>query len=177
MSLSAKSVANLECLRVIIQSNSSDPVFLEARAEAFLEAYRSEVIETMTEEFLSVNITALIENLLEPPKNIDKESMLMWNEISAASYEFSRCVKLAERLTSVSVADVKLFFDKYLRFGSTHRTKFTSQFFGKDADLSVKRDVPSSLRVVYIENIREFKRSMPLQANKSYLSEALSVGI
>ena len=72
VSLSGKSVAQLECLRIIIQSNSSDPVFLEGRAEAFLESYRNDVIETMTEEFLAVNVAAVIENLLEPPKNIDK---------------------------------------------------------------------------------------------------------
>ena len=62
----------MECLRIIIQSNSSDPVFLEGRAEAFLESYRTEVIESMTDEFLAVNVAAVIENLLEPPKNIDK---------------------------------------------------------------------------------------------------------
>lgn len=76
MSLSGKSVAQLECLRIIIQSNSSDPVFLEGRAEAFLESYRNDVIETMTEEFLAVNVAAVIENLLEPPKNIDKVLLL-----------------------------------------------------------------------------------------------------
>lgn len=65
-------MSQLECLRIIIQSNSSDPVFLEGRAEAFIESYRAEVIEVMTEEFLSVNIAAVVENLLEPPKNIDK---------------------------------------------------------------------------------------------------------
>ena len=72
VSLSGKSVAQLECLRIIIQSNSSDPVFLEGRAEAFLESYRNDVIETMTEDFLALNVAAVIENLLEPPKNIDK---------------------------------------------------------------------------------------------------------
>ena len=70
--MSGKSVSQLECLRIIIQSNSSDPVFLEGRAEAFLESYRTEVIASMTDEFLAVNVAAVIENLLEPPKNIDK---------------------------------------------------------------------------------------------------------
>lgn len=174
MSLSGKSVAQFECLRVIIQSNSSDPVFLEARAEAFLEIYRKEIIETMTDEFLAVNVTAVIENLLEPPKNIDKESKLMWNEISSACYDFSRNMKLAERLTSITVSDVKCFFDKYIRFGSPHRVKFTSQYFGKDADVSAQRATVEGLKVVYIDDPRDFKRDMALRACKSYLEHALT---
>lgn len=78
VSLSGKSVAQMECLRIIIQSNSSDPVYLEGRAEAFLEQYRNEVIEVMTEEFLAVNVKAVIENLLEPPKNMDK---VTWHDL------------------------------------------------------------------------------------------------
>lgn len=97
----------------------------------------------------------------------------MWNEISPAAYEFSRSVKLAERLMSVTVADIKAFFDKYIRVGSPRRVKFTSQFFGKDADISVKKDVIDGLKVVYIDDAVRFKRNVALRANRSYLEVAL----
>ena len=78
VSLSSKVVSHIECMRIIIQSNRADPVFLEARAEAFLQKYRAEELETMTNEFLAANVTAVIENLLEPPKNLDKVYLAMF---------------------------------------------------------------------------------------------------
>ena len=99
--------------------------------------------------------------------------MVMWNEISPASYEFSRNVKLAERLMTVTVADIKVFFDRYIRIGSPRRVKFTSQFFGKDADISAKKDALEGHKVVYIDDAVQFKRNIPLRANRSYLEVAL----
>jgi hypothetical protein len=106
---------------------------------------------------------------------MNQESMVMWSEISSASYDFSRSTKLAERLTTITVNDVKAFFDKYIKFGSPHRVKFCSQFFGKDTDLSVKKEVTDgAASIVYIDDPVAFKRGMSLRANRSYLETALA---
>ena len=74
--VSTKCLGRIEVLRFIVQSNHKDPDYLNSRIEDFLKTYRSEVIETMTEEFLAQNLSAVIENLLEPPKNIFKVSSI-----------------------------------------------------------------------------------------------------
>jgi insulysin len=72
VNVSTRAVGEIECLRVVVQSNHKDPVYLDQRVELFLQSYFDNVILTMTDEFLQTNINAVIENLLEPVKNIDK---------------------------------------------------------------------------------------------------------
>ena len=102
--------------------------------------------------------------------------MHIWNEISESEYDFDRNVKLAERLTTISVSDVKLFFDKYIKCGSPDRVKFSSQFYGKDVDFSVRKECSvESPTVVYIDDPTDFKRSMNLRGKASYLNNALEI--
>lgn len=77
VNLSPSSAGDVQSLRVIVQSNSRDPLYLESRIESFLEMYRTEVLAGMTQEYLATNIAAVVENLLEPPKNIDKVSVAL----------------------------------------------------------------------------------------------------
>jgi hypothetical protein len=49
-------------------------VYLDGRVEEFLCAYRDKVLGAMSEAELAVNISAVVDNLLEEPKNLDRVS-------------------------------------------------------------------------------------------------------
>jgi insulysin len=57
--------------RIIIQSNSKDPHYLDQRTELFLQTYRATIENLSTDDFQS-NVQAVVEQLLEKPKNLSK---------------------------------------------------------------------------------------------------------
>lgn len=61
-------------LHIIVQSSHKDPQYLDERIESFLELYRKHLLEECTAEQLQTHIHAVIEKLLEKPKNIDQVS-------------------------------------------------------------------------------------------------------
>jgi secreted Zn-dependent insulinase-like peptidase len=58
-------------LHVIVQSDHKDPEYLDDRVESFLKDYR-ETLSSMPSEEFSHYIQAVIEDLLEKPKNLDE---------------------------------------------------------------------------------------------------------
>lgn len=62
--------------RVIVQSNSRDPAYLDTRVEAFLQAYTETLVELSKEEF-AANVQAVVEDLLEKPKNLNQVHLLI----------------------------------------------------------------------------------------------------
>ncbi len=58
---------------MIVQSSHKDPIFLDCRIEDFLTTYRQSIAE-MSEEKLQTFVDAVIEKLLEKPKNLDQVS-------------------------------------------------------------------------------------------------------
>lgn len=60
---------------MIVQSSHKDPVFLDGRIEEFLATYRQTIAE-MSEEKLKTFVDAVIEKLLEKPKNLDQVRMI-----------------------------------------------------------------------------------------------------
>jgi insulysin len=69
---SVKRIAqNILALSIIVQSSHKDPMFLDSRIEDFLLNYR-ETLVSMTNEKLQIFVQALVEKLLEKPKNLDQ---------------------------------------------------------------------------------------------------------
>ena len=58
---------------MIIQSNSRDPLYLNDRIESFLSEYYTTLSNISDEEYQQ-NRQAIIDNLLEKPKNINSVS-------------------------------------------------------------------------------------------------------
>lgn len=172
-------------LRIIVQSNSRRPCYLDKQVETFLAQYRT-VLETLTAEELNDNIQAVVEKLLEKPKNLDKETMRYWDEITSGSHLFSRRQREADFLrSSVSLEDLKKFFDRYLVPSSSHRRKFSSQFFGTGHKPCTPAEVinegveegdspvVSPHSVVLIKDYIDFKRKcslLPVKSNPPFAS-------
>ena len=68
-------VGSILTLRFIIQSNSQDPAYLDDRVELFIASYRL-LLVALTEEEFSTNIQAVVEHLLERPKNLNQVVVL-----------------------------------------------------------------------------------------------------
>ena len=58
-------------LHLIVQSSHKDADFLDGRVEDFLLQYRTQLAAMPAEDF-AANIAAVIEKLVEKPKNIDR---------------------------------------------------------------------------------------------------------
>ena len=58
-------------LHLIVQSSHKDADFLDGRVEDFLLQYRAQLAAISAED-LGANVNAVIEKLLEKPKNIDQ---------------------------------------------------------------------------------------------------------
>lgn len=62
---------------MIVQSSHKDPIYLDGRIEDFFITYRSTIAE-MSEEKLKTFVDAVIEKLLEKPKNLDQVSYKLY---------------------------------------------------------------------------------------------------
>lgn len=167
-------------LRVIVQSNSRDATYLDDRIECFLRSYRDTVLTCMTAETLAMNIAAVVDTLLEKPKNLNEESNKYWDEIDSSLYLFQRNRFMSEYLRSadVSLSTVLSFFDEYLSASSAARRKLTSQFFGAAATVPMTTTMTTtmSMPVVVIADPHSFRNSMPLMAVNSYREHLTCAG-
>ena len=164
---STKKVGHLCGLQVIVQSSHKDPTYLDARVEDFLVGFRSK-LGAFTDEELQTNIQAVVEKLLEKPKNLDQESSNYWGEIKTATYLFDRKARLAKYLRSVTLEECLDYFDQYFAVGGADRRKCSSQFYGKGTKYPKTSSDPA---VVIIKDPSQFKRTMALEPIKSYTPE------
>jgi hypothetical protein len=63
-------------LRIIIQSNSRDPLYLDDRIESFLSGFDN-ILQNLSSEDFEHNRQAVIESLLEKPKNINSVRLIL----------------------------------------------------------------------------------------------------
>ncbi|KAJ1414617.1 Metalloenzyme, LuxS/M16 peptidase-like protein, partial [Ochromonadaceae sp. CCMP2298] len=122
-------------LQLIAQSSHKNPDFLDRRVEVFLTTYRAQ-LGAMGEAEFEENVTAVVEKLLERPKNVDQEGEQLWAEVKSGTYWFARKTVLAGVLRGeggvggATLPALLSFFDRFVQ-ASPLRSKFSSQFYGK----------------------------------------------
>jgi len=151
-----KFMSNFWALRVIVQSNSRHAQYLDDRIENFLIEYRQSLCQMNHEDFQS-NVKAVIEALLEKPKNLKAETNAFIEEINSGAYVFNRKISQANFLKTVRLQDVVDVFDRFVSPGSTMRTKMSSQFYGAQWAYE-----PVPPRVTLITDFATFKQSIGL---------------
>ena len=157
-------------LHIIVQSSHKDPDYLDQRIESFLVQYRQQLAAMAPEEYQAY-VQAVIEKLVEKPKNLNEETEAYWHEIKSAMFWFPRRHVLAKVLRSEAFstsAHVLEFFDRFIAAtastsssSSSSRIKFSSQFYGKSCRY-VKAQSVQPQQVVVVHDPSLFKRSMPL---------------
>jgi secreted Zn-dependent insulinase-like peptidase len=77
----------LYAIQALIQSNKQDPVYLDSKIEEFLSEFR-QTLATMVDADFADNVNAVIEELIEKPKNLGEESRQLWASIESGRYAF-----------------------------------------------------------------------------------------
>ena len=118
-------------IHLIVQSSHKGPAYLNDRIESFLRVYRDTLV-SMDDATFRHNVEAVIENLTEKPKSLDKEANRHLDELRAGFYLYGRKQLLAKILsdtTTVTPARMLAFFDLYF-LNTENRKKFSCQFSG-----------------------------------------------
>merc|ERR1712185_47891 len=77
-------------LRVIVQGDVKDPVYVDGRIEAFLQWFRGTYLEGLSEEDYQVNVSAVAEKLLEKDKNLNEQTDRFFSQLANGSYDFDK---------------------------------------------------------------------------------------
>mmetsp|Transcript_17982 Transcript_17982/g.16271 ORF Transcript_17982/g.16271 Transcript_17982/m.16271 type:complete len:211 (+) Transcript_17982:721-1353(+) len=169
-------------LHIIVQSNHKDPEYLDSRIESFLSNYYIDLTNDQIESYIKDEELvsykqAIIEKLLEKPKNLSEESKQLLEEIRQQTYLFDRKTILANYLSNKFIepstirSTVKEFFEIYLsskdQYSKSKRSKFSSQFYGK-YHLIGQVNVQTTDKIVIIDDPIKFKRGVSLCASVSY---------
>uniref|UniRef100_A0A8C9VPF6 Insulin-degrading enzyme n=1 Tax=Scleropages formosus TaxID=113540 RepID=A0A8C9VPF6_SCLFO len=149
-------------LRFIIQSEKA-PHYLESRVEAFLRTMEK-CVEDMSEEAFQKHIQALAIRRLDKPKKLAAECAKYWGEIISQQYNFDRGKSLP----------CLQFFKELLAVDAPKRHKVSVHVLSREMDscpvvgeFPCQNDVnlapaPSLPQPVLVQDMTEFKRSLPL---------------
>jgi len=160
----------------VVQSNSRSAQYLDERIENFLQLYRIETLEQMSQEVFAENIAAVVEVQNMQPKNLREESNRMQDEIRSANCVFDRAERLSTAVKALTFEDVKAFYDMFLLPTSSHRRKFSSQFFGANAKCARVPTAPGGVQTILIDSPNAFKSSAIFKP-KRYHESAVSVEV
>ncbi|KAI0093889.1 insulin-degrading enzyme [Irpex rosettiformis] len=108
-------------LRILIQSERS-PVYLEERANAFLDEMQG-ILEEMSGEEFEAHKKGLASKWKEQPKNLNEEASKFWRWIDNGFLEFNHNDTNAELLDDVTKADVLALFKSHVHYSSPTRAK------------------------------------------------------
>uniref|UniRef100_A0A8C3CB21 Insulin degrading enzyme n=1 Tax=Cairina moschata TaxID=8855 RepID=A0A8C3CB21_CAIMO len=162
----------IQGLRFIIQSEKP-PHYLESRVEAFLKTMEK-CIEDMSEEAFQKHIQALAIRRLDKPKKLSAECAKYWGEIISQQYNFDRDNIEVAYLKTLTKDDIIQFYKVLLAIDAPRRHKVSVHVLAREMDscpvvgeFPCQNDVnlapaPPLPQPSVIENMTEFKRSLPL---------------
>ncbi|XP_042422583.1 insulin-degrading enzyme-like 1, peroxisomal isoform X3 [Zingiber officinale] len=150
-------------VQIIIQSSVKDPLYLEARVDAFLEKFGSKLHEMTNEEYKNY-VNALIDMKLEKFKNLWEESAFYWREIVDGTLKFDRVDSEVAALKELDKDELIDYFNKFIKIDSPQRKTLCVLVYGGPQTAEYKKviqqeDTPKLHR---IKDIFAFRRSRPL---------------
>ncbi|KAK6356726.1 hypothetical protein TWF718_001068 [Orbilia javanica] len=142
--------------RVLIQSERSC-AYLEERIEAFLNQEWE-----LEEEAFERHKQSVLNRLQESLKNLNQESNRLWWHVASESYDFLQVDEDARIVSALTRADMKQFYETYVKPGSETRMKLSVHL--KSIAKKGGEDDGKKLggKNVYIENVSEWKSGMVL---------------
>ncbi|XP_053088326.1 insulin-degrading enzyme isoform X2 [Pangasianodon hypophthalmus] len=159
-------------LRFIIQSEKA-PHYLESRVEAFLKIMEKNV-EEMSDEAFHKHIQALAIRRLDKPKKLAAECAKYWGEIISQQYNFDRDNIEVAYLKTLTKDNIMQFYKDLLSIDAPKRHKVSVHVLSREMDscpvvgeFPAQNDVnlapaPSLPQPVVVQDMTEFKRSLPL---------------
>ncbi|XP_048125258.1 insulin-degrading enzyme isoform X2 [Alosa alosa] len=159
-------------LRFIIQSEKA-PHYLESRVEAFLRTMET-VLGEMNDEAFQKHIQALAIRRLDKPKKLAAECAKYWGEIISQQYNFDRDNIEVAYLKTLTKENIMQFYRDLLAVDAVKRHKVSVHVLSREMDscpvvgeFPAQNDVnlapaPSLPQPVVVQDMTEFKRSLPL---------------
>ncbi|XP_006630449.2 insulin-degrading enzyme isoform X1 [Lepisosteus oculatus] len=159
-------------LRFIIQSEKA-PHYLESRVEAFLRTMEKS-LEEMSEEAFQKHIQALAIRRLDKPKKLAAECAKYWGEIISQQYNFDRDNIEVAYLKTLTKENIMQFYRDLLSVDAPKRHKVSVHVLSREMDscpvvgeFPCQNDVnlapaPSLPQPILVQDMTEFKRSLPL---------------
>ena len=141
--------------RFMIQSER-DPIHLDSRIEAFLNETIPLIFEKMTQNDFNLHCSALKLDLTQKKKTLASESKQHWDSILSGSNDFKRPWIDANDLNSISIDDLKDFYENYFKncSGNNQRAKVAVHIWSKVALKSYEID-----QIDYYKNLNSKKTS------------------
>ncbi|KAI0511369.1 hypothetical protein KFK09_011999 [Dendrobium nobile] len=154
-------------LQFIIQSTVKDPAQLDARVEAFLKMFESELNKMADSDFKS-NVNALIEMKLEKHKNLREESSFYWTEIAVGTLKFDRREAEVAALRDLTKEQLIDFFNGFVKVDAPKRKTLSVRVYGclhsaEHKQAITEPDHPP--KTFGIKDVCSFRRSRPLYAS------------
>ncbi|XP_021171992.2 insulin-degrading enzyme isoform X2 [Fundulus heteroclitus] len=159
-------------LRFIIQSEKA-PHYLESRVEAFLYTMKT-TLEEMSDEAFQKHIQALAIRRLDKPKKLSAECAKYWGEIISQQYNFDRDNIEVAHLKTLTKENIINFYRERLTVEAPKRHKVSVHVLSREMDscpivgeFPAQNDVnlapaPSLPQPILVQDMTEFKRSLPL---------------
>jgi len=142
--------------RIIVQSDTKDPAFLDERAEAWIDSLKVELNELKEEEFVHYR-NSLVAKILEKDKSLKEEYNRWYGEIQYPRlYQFDRAQKEATEVGKVQKRDIIRFYEDYISLHGKERRKFSVLVYSKDHNMP---ETFSKDNTIYITNPEEFRKT------------------
>lgn len=110
--------------KITIQSEK-DCRFLESRVENFLSIFEK-TLKGMSEDEFESHKRAVINHLLEKPKSLDQENMMIWTHIVNNTYDFKQAEEDVKHITSLTKQTAIAFYAQFISPSSPRRAKIST---------------------------------------------------
>jgi len=118
--------------RVIIQSDTKDPGYLDTRIEEWIESFKKDIEALTEDEFIKFR-TSLIGKILEKDKSLKEEYHRWYNEIQyPRPFQFDRAPSLAKEVEKLQKSDLISFYDNHIAKTGLKRRKISALVYSKD---------------------------------------------
>ena len=104
-----------------------------------------------------MDIKTLIENKLEPPKNLNEETKKYWHIITSREYDFSIHLKEVAVLKTLKREDIVQVFNRFF-LNPKQAKRISIQAWGKNHQSNIQKEN-------WISNITKFRESMDYYPN------------
>lgn len=150
---------NTMAWQILVQSAKQDPVYLDARIEAWLATVPT-VLSSITEEVFKSNQRALAAEKRVKLTSLGKFFSRYWNHISTdRDYDFDLHEKMAKAIESLTLQEIVDFWNENLAAGAVKRSKMSIQVWPPSKIPHLPSDISPPIDL--IDDAFDFKTTHP----------------
>jgi len=153
------SYEDVRVLYIMIQSSIASPDGLLTRIETFLEEFRKNALENLSEEEFNEYVTSLAALKAEPEKKLSHRLGRFWREISNGTLDYHRAEREIEALGKVKKEDVVQMFDQFIDENAPERRCLISLVHGNQHQIDGNASNAQENNTVVVKDPVAFRNS------------------